>query len=241
MSDLIFFNFDGIQVRTIEQDGDVWFVAVDVAKALGYAKPHEAISKHCKRVTQFAQIVDAPKQGVVDPKTGLVPESDIYRLVMKSRLPAAERFEEWVVGEVLPTLRKTGSYEVQPREPASALDAVEGMVKAMRHFEAEQRIQSNRIGHFEVEQHIQSNRIGHVEERMAQIAGPESYMTVQQYYRECLGHNISTQEASPIGRQLSAYCRQKGVEMGKQPVPGSHYPPINTYPKWLMDSYFENA
>ena len=44
MSDLIPFNFDGIQVRTIELDGDVWFVAVDVAKALGYAKPAEAIS-----------------------------------------------------------------------------------------------------------------------------------------------------------------------------------------------------
>ena len=76
---------------------------------------------------------------------------------------------------------------------------------------------------------------------MAQIAGPESYMTVQQYYRECLGQNISTQEASPIGRQLSAYCRQKGVETGKQPIPGSHYPPINTSPKWLLDTYFENA
>ena len=227
MSDFIPFDFDGIRVRTIEQDGDVWFVAVDVAKALGYAKPHEAVSKHCKRVTQLSQIVNAPKHGACHPETGMVPESDIYRLVMKSRMPAAERFEEWVVGEVLPTLRRTGSYEVRPQEPASALDAVEGMVKAMRQFEAEQR--------------IQANRIGHVEERMAQIAGPESYMTVQQYYRECLGQNISTQEASPIGRQLSAYCRQKGVETGKQPIPGSHYPPINTYPKWLLDTYFENA
>ncbi len=228
MADLIPFDFDGIRVRTIEQDGDVWFVAVDVAKALGYAKPAEAISKHCKRVMQYRDIVNGSSyRGPIQPETGMVPERDIYRLVMKSRLPAAERFEEWVVGEVLPTLRKTGSYEVRPQEPASALDAVEGMVKVMRQFEAEQR--------------IQSNRIGHVEERMAQIAGPESYMTVQQYHRECFGKNISTQEASPIGRQISAYCRQKGVEMGKQPVPGSHYPPINTYPKWLLDSYFEMA
>lgn len=78
-------------------------------------------AKHCKRVTQLSQLVDSPKQGVVDPKTGLVPESDIYRLVMRSRLSAAERFEEWVVGEVLPTLRRTGSYEVRPQEPAEAV------------------------------------------------------------------------------------------------------------------------
>ena len=149
-------------------------------------------------------------------------------------MPAAERFEEWVVGEVLPTLRRTGRYEVQPQEPASALDAVEGIVKTLRQQEAEQAKQR-------AEQRIQASRIGHVEERMAQIAGPESYMTVQQYHRECLGQNISAQEASPIGRQLSAYCRQKGVETGKQPIPGSHYPPINTYPKWLLDIYFENA
>ena len=234
MSDFIPFDFDGIRVRTIEQDGDVWFIAVDVAKALGYAKPEEAISKHCKRVTQLSQLVNPAKHGACHPETGMVPESDIYRLVMKSRMPAAERFEEWVVGEVLPTLRRTGSYEVRPQEPASALDAVEGMVKAMRQFEAEQAEQR-------AEQRIQANRIGYVEERMAQIVGPESYMTVQQYHRECLGQNISAQEASPIGRQLSAYCRQKGVETGKQPIPGSHYPPINTYPKWLLDIYFENA
>ena len=137
MSNFIPFDFDGIRVRTIEQDGDVWFIAVDVAKALGYAKPEEAISKHCKRVTQLSQLVNPAKHGARHPKTGLVPERDVYRLVMRSRLPAAERFEEWVVGEVLPTIRRTGSYEVRPQEPASALDAVEGMVKAMRQFETE--------------------------------------------------------------------------------------------------------
>ena len=193
--------------------------------------------------SQYRDVVKtAPNRGGLDnPETKLIPERDIYRLVMKSRLPAAERFGEWVVGEVLPTLRRTGRYEVQPREPASALDAVEGLVKALRQQEAEQAEQRAEQAKQRAEQRIQANRIGHVEERMAQIAGPESYMTVQQYYRECLGQNISTQEASPIGRQLSVYCRQKGVETGKQPIPGSHYPPINTYPKWLLDTYFENA
>ncbi len=93
-------------VRTVaHQDGDVWFVAKDVAEALGYSNPRDAIGKHCKGVAKC----DAPTNSGVQ-EVSIIPERDVYRLVMRSRLPSAEQFEEWVVSEVLPTIRKTGSY-----------------------------------------------------------------------------------------------------------------------------------
>ncbi len=86
-------------------DGEPYFVARDVARVLGYAKPENAIAMHCKATLKRG----IPSFGGTQ-ETTLIPERDIYRLVMKSKLPAAEKFEEWIVSEVLPSIRKTGSY-----------------------------------------------------------------------------------------------------------------------------------
>jgi prophage antirepressor-like protein len=118
MSAVIPFGFDDNLVRVVPgEDGEPWFVAKDVAKALGYATPRDAIAKHCKR--KGVAICDTPggKQEI-----STIPEPDVYRLIMRSNLPAAERFEEWVVSEVLPSIRKRGAYAVggssQPERPA---------------------------------------------------------------------------------------------------------------------------
>ncbi|AOA04586.1 BRO family protein [Pseudomonas sp. TMW 2.1634] len=100
------FDFDGAAIRVISDKlGNPWFVARDVADALGYSKPENAVARHCKAATT------TPKQG--GGFMTIIPERDLYRLVMKSKLPAAERFEEWVVGQVLPSIRKTGSFCAQ--------------------------------------------------------------------------------------------------------------------------------
>jgi len=110
------FNFEKAEVRVVTIDGEPWFVAKDVAEVLGYSNPLDAVAKHCKAVMKdgFAARDSIGRM----QKTPLIPERDLYRLVMKSQLPTAERFEEWVVGEVLPSIRKTGGYSVPaaPRE-----------------------------------------------------------------------------------------------------------------------------
>lgn len=103
------FEFDGAQVRATVIDGEPYFVARDVAAILGYAKPRNAVSDHCKG----ARIQGIPSAGGVQDMT-VIPERDVYRLIMRSKLAAAERFENWVVGEVLPSIRKTGAYAVAP-------------------------------------------------------------------------------------------------------------------------------
>ncbi|MCG6574897.1 Rha family transcriptional regulator [Pseudomonas sp. AF32] len=113
-SSVIPFDFDGSAIRVItDKLGDPWFIARDVADALGYSKPENAVARHCKAATT------TPKQG--GGFMTIIPERDLYRLVMKSKLPAAERFEEWVVGQVLPSIRKTGSFSVQPTNNAKVV------------------------------------------------------------------------------------------------------------------------
>lgn len=94
------------QVRIIEIEGKPYFVASDVAKALGYAKPNNAINEHCRSTL---------KQGIATMQGNIsemlvIPEGDIYRLVVRSKLPTAEKFEKWVFDEVLPSIRKNGGY-----------------------------------------------------------------------------------------------------------------------------------
>lgn len=106
----IFSNEEFGSVRVIVQDGEPWFIASDVAKALGYERPNDAVNTHCKKVNKFSY-GDSPRGA---QPYNIIPESDVYRLIMRSNLPNAERFQDWVVEEVLPSIRKTGNYSMAP-------------------------------------------------------------------------------------------------------------------------------
>lgn len=107
MNELQIFNSGEFgEIRTIEIDGKPYFVGTDVAKALGYSNPRKAILDHCKGVTKR----DTPTSSGIQSMS-YINEGDLYRLIMKSKLPSAEKFESWVMDEVLPIIRKTGSYQ----------------------------------------------------------------------------------------------------------------------------------
>ena len=96
------------EVRFMEMEGKIYAVANDIARALGYAKPNNAINAHCKGATL--------KQGIITDRLGriqdalIIPEGDIYRLIVRSKLPQAEQFERWIFDEVIPQIRQTGGY-----------------------------------------------------------------------------------------------------------------------------------
>lgn len=107
MNELQIFNSEEFgNIRTAEIDGKPYFVGTDVAKALGYNNPRDAVSRHCKGVVKR----DTPTSSGIQSMS-YINEGDLYRLIMKSKLPSAEKFESWVMDEVLPTIRKTGSYQ----------------------------------------------------------------------------------------------------------------------------------
>lgn len=101
----VFQNPEFGEVRTLEENGNVFFCGSDVAKSLGYGEPHKAIARHCKGGMKRPILTNGGMQEML-----FIPESDLYRLVFGSKLPTAEKFTDWVTGEVLPSIRKHGAY-----------------------------------------------------------------------------------------------------------------------------------
>lgn len=106
-----FFNEKFGTVRTITIDGIVYFVASDIARALGYKNPQKAIRDHCKRVNESF----IPSNGG-EQKAKVITKSDIYRLIVRSKLESADEFESWIFDEIMPTIEKTGAYIEEGRE-----------------------------------------------------------------------------------------------------------------------------
>jgi prophage antirepressor-like protein len=104
------FNFESHNVRTVVDDnGAIWFVAKDVAIALGYVRPNDAINEHCKGAAIHRPLQTAGGM----QQARVLGEPNLYRLIFGSTLESAKRFQDWVFEEVLPTIRKTGKYEIQ--------------------------------------------------------------------------------------------------------------------------------
>lgn len=100
------FNFEQNEVRTFLENDVPYFVANDVAKTLGYKNPSKATNDHCKKAIETWGNDSLGRR----QKFKIIPESDVYRLIIKSNLPSAEKFEAWVMEEVLPQIRKHGMY-----------------------------------------------------------------------------------------------------------------------------------
>lgn len=135
MTDIqIFNNPDFGDIRTVEIDGEAWFVGKDVAGALGYAKPLGAVSTHVEKD-------DSLKRGLMDSlgreqETIFINESGLYALIFGSKLDSAKKFKKWVTSEVLPAIRKNGSYTM----PISTNDKI--MLLAQGHMELQQEVDS---------------------------------------------------------------------------------------------------
>lgn len=108
------FEFQSHAVRTVaSESGEVLFVGKDVAAALGYTNPSKALQDHCKGITKRYPLHTAG--GIQEFR--VLTEADVMRLIVSSKLPAAVEFERWVFEEVLPSIRKTGSYSATKVEP----------------------------------------------------------------------------------------------------------------------------
>lgn len=106
MNDLkVFSNTEFGELGVMVIDGKEYFPATQCAKVLGYKEPAKAIREKCKGVSKM----DTPTNGGIQ-KVNYIPEGDLYRLIVSSKLPSAEKFERWVFDEVLPSIRKTGGY-----------------------------------------------------------------------------------------------------------------------------------
>ena len=110
----IFENAEFGKVRTIVKDGEPYFIGKDVADILGYSNTRDALAKHVDDEDKNTVAIRDGIQG--NPNLVIINESGVYALIFGSKLPKAKKFKRWVTSEVLPSIRKTGSYNTIPKE-----------------------------------------------------------------------------------------------------------------------------
>ena len=136
MSEIVPFDYGDHDVRVIvDLEGNPWFVAADVAQILGYRDANSALRQHVREHQKGTQRLRTPG-GTQDML--IVNEGGLYRLIMRSSKPDAERFQDWVTDKVLPEIRKTGGYSTVPAVPASFAEALELAARQQREIEAAQ-------------------------------------------------------------------------------------------------------
>jgi prophage antirepressor-like protein len=104
----IFTHYEFGEIHVVQINGKEMFAAIQSATALGYSNPHDAVKKHCREDgVAFCEVIDALGR---KQQMKFIDEGNLYRLIVRSKLPTAEKFERWVFDEVLPSIRKTGAY-----------------------------------------------------------------------------------------------------------------------------------
>ncbi len=124
--ELLSFKFENNSIRTLVIENEPWFVLKDVGDVLGYVDTDQAIRTHCKNIETIVNLVSPVDLTGLDfsqittpnnyKTIKLIPEGDVWRLIIKSRLPEAEKIEKWIMEDVLPSIRKTGNYSTQKQQ-----------------------------------------------------------------------------------------------------------------------------
>lgn len=193
------------EIRTIEVSGQPYFVGNDVALALGYAKPRNAIMQHVDNE-------DALKRGIPDnqgftQETTLINESGVYSLVFSSKLPTAKAFKKWVTSEVLPTIRKTGGYIATKQDDTPE----EIMARALTIAQATLAKREERLKQLEAQAEQQQVTIEIQTEEIKKAAPKVSYYDT---HLQSVNTLTSTQVAKQIGmdaEKLNKKLKEAGL------------------------------
>ena len=215
MSELEIFDFNGAQVRTVLIDGNPWWVAKDVCDVLEISNPSDVMTRLDEADLGTTEV----RSGGQNRKMNMVNESGLYDLILDSRKPQAKAFRKWITAEVVPSIRKTGSYVAAP---ATQLDILAAAVATLQ--EQERRTQA-----LEVETKAISAKV-------AAIEGAHNWFTALGY---AINNNYPTDRRSlmSVGKRASAIMRARGVK----PVPrqDATFGQVNTYPVDVLEEAFK--
>jgi prophage antirepressor-like protein len=197
-------EFGKLEVTLI--DGKVYFPATKCAEVLGYEKPHDAISRHCRYSVKHGVGVQTGTKADGAPaiqtvQMSFIPEGDLYRLIIRSNLPVAERFERWVFDEVLPEIRKIGGYMVdRPNETEEELLA--------RSHEVALRVLARR------EEQIRKleSTVGTQSQQIAEMEPKASYYDVILKCEDAVAVSVIAKDYGKSGRWLNRYLHDAGVQ-----------------------------
>lgn len=195
-------------INTVEtENGKVLFRANDVAKALGYNHPADAVRMHCKRVDVLSTPYENQLGTIIMQPTKYIPESDIYRLVMRSKLPEAEKFQDWVCEEVLPSIRKHGGYltDTALQRVVTEPDFLIGLANA---------IKEERKNRLEIEAKCEEQKmlIGQQQEQIEELGKRTSYVELVLQCKGLLDITQIAQDYGMSGRKMNAVLHEKGIQ-----------------------------
>lgn len=126
------------ELRTVEIDGEPWFVGKDVATALGYKKPENAIANHVSDEDKTSTLIQGSGSNYKSKAT-IINESGLYSLILSSKLPSAKEFKHWVTSEVLPSIRKNGAYIRNQENMTPAEIVARGLIAAQKIIEEREK------------------------------------------------------------------------------------------------------
>ncbi|MGU2619213.1 BRO-N domain-containing protein [Acinetobacter baumannii] len=244
MSNVSIFNFNQNEVRTItKDDGEIWFVAADVAAVLGYRNAPDMARNLDFDEISTTQIVRSSSGG--NPNITIINESGLYSATLKSRKPEAKEFKKWITSDVLPSIRKNGGYIVgqENDDPeiimAKALQVANNVI--LRKTQELQQARAERDHAITTKAEIGSRR------EATAMATASKFKRENEDLKQKLGESISFAAVASIntklktnfgnkeGRLLSKYSREHHLEIKKATVQGQRFSEVNSYHRdaWL--------
>jgi prophage antirepressor-like protein len=224
MSEIMPYVFEGHQVRTSMLGDKPYFCLPDVCLVLSLQNSRE-VAKRLEEngVCTIDTLTVKGKQAIT-----FVSEDNLYRVIFQSRKPEAERFQKWVFEDVLPSIRKTGSYQTKPM---SAIDQYEAQVRAMlagiealRAVEAKQQALEEKTDRTD-------KRVGEIYAHLSEH--DEGYFAIRGWYNN-RGCPLTEEAARNIGMIVSKYCRRNGIEVHRKS--DAKWGHLNTYPIDVLEN-----
>lgn len=223
------FDFKGTNIRVLTIDGEPWFVGKDVAQALGYVDTSRAVRDHVPPGQKREGESPAPSDlQELDPQTVLISEAGMYRLVMRSRTAAAEVFQEWVTAEVLPSIRKTGSYALVHMTPAEII-----LLQAQQLVDLERRAAA-----VEAVVAVTAEKTREVEMRLDAVEGRHGWYAAQGY-AAINGHDTGTGYLNKVGRRASRIGTAVGLR--SEWAPHALYGRVRSWPESVWAQAFDEV
>ncbi len=218
-TNLIPFVFESRTVRVIMVENEPWFVAKDISEALEYSESSNAARLFSHVPDEWRGMNPIHTLGGTQEML-TVSEQGMYFFIVRSDKPKALPFQKWAAGDVFPSIRKTGKYEV--KKEIKDVDELETLGKMILALSEERK----RVRKLEEES---KKTI----ERLDQIETATDHFTVIGYMRYTKSKSIDLPTAAKLGSKMTRYCKQHEIAMGN--VPDPRFGMVHTYPKWAIE------
>jgi prophage antirepressor-like protein len=207
-------------VRAIERDGEVWFVANDVCRALEIVD----VSSVVARLDDDEKDTDSIRTPGGVQRVLIVNEPGMYSLILTSRKPEAKAFKRWITHEVLPAIRKTGRYDMLPAKPESELSGVDLLEAMVAQFRKQEEFNA-----------ATAARLADIETRQTAMENGTEYFTILAFANR-IGRRITNDKALELGEYAGRYSRKHDYPIGQ--ANDSRFGHVNTYHCEVLEAVF---